>query len=270
MIDHDVPPGTDLAPPPPLAPVAAGRRRSPAEEARTLVGSNSAGALGTLCSDGHPWASLVTYGALADGSPVLLVSQLAEHGRNLARDGRASLMVAHDLADAEPLAHGRVTLVCDGERATGELEAPAREAHIAAIPSAAMYEGFGDFTLWVLRVRRIRWVGGYGRMDSVDADAFTAASPDPTAPAAAGAIRHLNTDHADALLAIGQALGGYRDATGATCTAIDRYGLDLTLQTPRGRAPSRVGFAVPAARAEDLRAATVELTARSRKMLALG
>ena len=266
-IDHDLPAGTNLAPPAPLEPVEPAQRRTPAEEARTLVARNASGALGTLSDDGHPWASLVTYGALDDGSPVLLVSRLAEHGRNLDRDPRASLMVASDLADAEPLAHGRVTLLCKAERPGPDVEEAAREAHIAAVPSARMYIEFGDFSLWVLRVRRVRWVGGYGRMDSADADAYTAAVPDPTAEGAAGATAHLNADHADALLVMAQALGGYPDASDATCTGIDRYGLDLALKTPRGRADTRIGFAEPATAAGDLRAATVELAQRSRGLL---
>jgi putative heme iron utilization protein len=177
-------------------------------------------------------------------------------------------MVAHDLSDTEPLAHGRVTLVCDGERATGALEAQAREAHLAAVPSARAYVGFGDFSLWVLRVRRVRWVGGYGRMDSVTEDGYLNASPDPTAPGAQYAIEHLNADHPDALLLMGQAFGGYPDASAALCSAIDRYGLDLTLETPRGRASARIGFSTPADRVEDLRSATVELTRNARAALA--
>ena len=265
LIDHDVPDGFDLAPPPPLEPAQQARRRTPAEEARTLVAANSVGALGSVSEDGHPWASLVTYGSLEDGSPALLLSTLAEHGRNLARDPRASLMVANPDSGSEPLAHGRVTLACEAELAEGELRERAHEAHVAAVPSAAMYAGFGDFSFWVLRVRRVRWVGGYGRMDSVDSEAYAQAEPDPTWSAAAGAIAHLNADHADALLAMGQALAGYPDATAASCTSIDRYGLELMVETPRGKAPARLGFATPASAPGDLRGATVERARAARE-----
>lgn len=270
LIDHDVPAGVDLAPPPPLAPVEPAPRRTPAEEARTLVASNTVGGLGTLREDGHPWASMVTYGCLGDGSPVLLVSHLAEHGRNLARDGRSSLMVAHDRPGSEPLAQGRVTLLCEAERAAGELAERARAAHLAAVPTAAAYVGFGDFSLWVLRVTGVRWVGGYGRMDSVDAVSYSAALADPTAPGAAGAIGHLNRDHADALLAMARGLGGYPDATSASCAAIDRYGIDLMVETPRGPAPTRIGFREVAGEVVDLRKATVELAQRARAALDAG
>jgi putative heme iron utilization protein len=260
--DHDVPEGT-LAAPPPLGPSLPSRRRSPAEEARTIVGGGTAAALSTLTADGYPWASFVTYGLLPDGTPVLLLSTLAEHGRNLLGDQRASLMVAEE-SGRDPLDSGRVTLLGRAEHPTEEEHAAARDAHVAAVPMAATYADFGDFSFWVLRVERVRWVGGYGLMDSTDAASYHAAEPDPVAPSAAYAVRHLNEDHADALLAMAQALGGYTDATAASCTRADRYGLDLWVTTPRGKAPVRVPFAEPVSARDGLRAATIELARRSR------
>jgi putative heme iron utilization protein len=132
------------------------------------------------------------------------------------------------------------------------------------VPSGEVYVDFGDFTLWVLRVERVRWVGGYGRMASASAEEYAAAEPDPVAGAAPGAVAHLNDDHADALLEMARALAGHPDATAATCTSADRYGLDLTVHTPRGVAPARLGFAVPCGAPSDLRGATVELARRAR------
>ena len=149
-------------PPPPLAPFLPAPRRSAAEEARTLVAANRVGSLATLSADGAPWASIVTYGALGDGSPVLCVSTLAEHGRNLHRDTRASLVVSADAGDGDPLDVGRVTLAGRAFVPDGWEEDAARAAHVAAVPQAAQLAGFGDFSLWILRVDRVRWVGGYG------------------------------------------------------------------------------------------------------------
>jgi putative heme iron utilization protein len=84
-------------------------------------------------------------------------------------------------------------------------------------------------------------------------------------PHADGAIVHLNNDHADALVAMAQAFGGYPDTTAATCTGADRYGLDLRVVTPRGVAYTRVGYASPIDSIDELRSATVELTHRARQ-----
>ena len=264
--DHDVSTSGPPAPPPPLTPVPPARQRTAGEEARTLVAQTAVGTLATLSDDGSPWASLVSYAALHDGSPVLFVSTLAEHGRNLVRDARASLVVAETPSGNDPLANGRVTLAGRVVQPEGEREATARAAYLAAVPTARYYADFKDFSLYVLEVDRVRWVGGYGRMDSADAQAYANAQADPVGDAR-GAIEHLNDDHADALLLMAQALGGYPDATAATCTGADRYGLDLQVSTPRGSAPARVGFAEPVSEASGLRAATVELTKRSRAQL---
>lgn len=239
-------------------------RPSAAEEARTIAASTNTGTLATLTGDGDPWASFVTYGLLA-GQPVLCVSNMAEHGRNLTGDPRASIAIVAPGTEGDPLASGRVTLAGIAHRPTGEELAAAAEAHLSAVTAAKYYIDFSDFSVWVLRVQRVRWVGGYGRMDSATGADYAAAEPDPVAGHAAGAIAHLNADHADSLAAMARTLGGYPDTTAAVCTGADRYGLDLRVTTERGVAYTRVGYAKPIGAVTELRAAAVELTARARQ-----
>ncbi len=262
--DHGVLDGASSVPPP-LAEVRSAARLTAAEHARTLVAGTNVAGLATLTVDGDPWASLATYGALADGSPVLCLSHLAEHGRNLASDPRASLVIMQPDTPADPLAAARVTLAGRaGRPMDAAMIAAARAAHLGAVPAASTYVDFSDFSLWILAVERVRWVGGYGRMDSASATAYAAAEPDPVAIDAASAIAHLNGDHADALLVIARTLGGYPDATTARCCGLDRRGIDLALDTPRGRAPTRIAFGTELDDAAQLRPATVELTRRAR------
>ena len=144
---------------------------SSATAARDLVASQSSGLLATS-SAGHPWGSLVAYGPLEDGSPVLLVSRMAEHGRNLLAEPRASLVVSDLSASDDPLACPRVTLAGHVRQPSGDDAQTALAAFLDAVPHASHYAQFADFTLWVLRVERVRWVGGYGRMESVDPSAY--------------------------------------------------------------------------------------------------
>jgi len=261
--EHDVPDGTAVIAAPIVSPDDA-PRLSAAEHARTLVAAGRTASLATLADDGAPWASLVAYGALDDGRPVVFVSRLAEHARNLERDPRASLVVTEAPSGDDALAAGRVTLAGVAERPDGALAGTALERYLAAVPTARVYAEFRDFSLWVLRVERVRWVGGYGRMASAGGGAYAAAAPDVVGPAAPGAIAHLNADHADALLAMARTLGGHPDATTAACHAIDRLGLDLFVSTPRGSAFTRLAFARPVTDPGGLRAATVELARRAR------
>lgn len=257
-------PGDAPSVPPPLTPIAEFARPSAAEEARTIAVSTNTGTLATLTSAGDPWASFVTYGLLG-GAPVLCVSNLAEHGRNLAADPRASIAIVAPTTDTDPLASGRITLAGVVERPAGDELAQARQAHLDAVPAAKYYLDYSDFTLWVLRVARVRWVGGYGRMDSADAASYASAQPDPVKPVAAGAVEHLNADHADSLVAMARKLGGYPDTVTATCTGADRYGLDLRVTAERGVAYTRIGYAKPIDSIDELRMATVELARRARE-----
>jgi putative heme iron utilization protein len=257
-------PGDGPSVPPPLTEAVNVTRPSAAEEARTIAASTNTGTLASLTSTGDPWASFVTFG-LDGGAPVLCVSNMAEHGRNLAGDPRASIAIVAPTTQTDPLASGRITLAGFVERPTGDALATARQAHLDAVPAAKYYIDYADFALWVLRVQRVRWVGGYGRMDSATAEAYATAEPDPVTPVAAGAIAHLNADHAASLVEMARALGGYPDTVEATCTGADRYGLDLRLETQRGMAYTRIGYAKPIDSIAELRAAAVELTQRARK-----
>lgn len=242
--------------PPPLRQPTNSARRSAAEEARTIAAATNAATLATLTADGAPWASLVTYGLLG-GMPVLCVSNLAEHGRNLIGDPRASLSIVAASSDADPLAGSRITLAGMVTRPSDAQREAARAAYLTAVPPARFYLDFSDFILWVLAVRRVRWVGGYGRMDSATGEQYAAASPDPVAPARA--LAHLNADHTPALAAMARAFGGYPDTDTAVCTGVDRYGLDLRVHTPRGVAHTRVGFPAPLDAADQLRFAIADL-----------
>ncbi|BBX47756.1 DUF2470 domain-containing protein [Mycobacterium cookii] len=251
-------PGDAPSTPAPLRPPTHSTRPSAAEQARTIAASTNAATLATVTADGDPWASFVTYGLLG-GQPVLCVSNLAEHGRNLAGDPRASLSIVAVGNGGDLLDSSRITLAgVVFEPSSVERDA-ARTAYIDAVPAGRIFADFSDFTFWVLDVQRVRWVGGYGRMDSATGEDYAAAAPDPVTPNAAGAITHLNADHADALAAMARAFGGYPDTDTAVCTGIDRYGLDIQVHTPRGIAYTRIGFPERLNSAGQLRSVTAEL-----------
>jgi putative heme iron utilization protein len=240
-----------------------GRRRSSAEEARTLVSSMTVGYLATVGDAGDPWCSLVVYGPTTDGNPVLLVSTMAEHGRNLMRDQRASLAINDPSAPGDPLDRPRITLAGRAVQPEGELAEAALDVHVAAVPGARLYADWDDFTVWVLEVERVRWVGGFAQMDSVSPEEYVAAEPDPTAPAAAAAVARLNKDHTDGLLAVARELAGARGAVSAIATGLDRHGLDLSVTGAGQAAAVRVAFEPRLDNVKEIRPATLELVRRA-------
>lgn len=252
----------------PLVQVDEPQTLSAAEQARTIVANDSVATLATLTEDGAPWASVVQYAVTSDGTPVLSLSKLALHGRNLAADPRASLAMAGPVPEGhDPGDSGRVSLAGEVEEPTGDERAEAERAYFDAIPASEIYTEFGDFTLYVLRLKTVRWVGGFGRMASSSPAIYREAEVDPVAGSADYACKHMNEDHADALLAMAQAFTGHTDATAAKALRADRYGLDLGLETPRGKTPARVNFIERVETADGLRKATVDLTKASREKI---
>lgn len=145
---------------------------------RRLSTQARVGALATLARDplDHPFATLVAIAADAGGQPLFVLSSLAEHTKNLQRDGRASLLLWHADSVAnvavDPLASERMTLVgvC-APVPTAEVPA-ARAMFLAAHPAGAAYASLGDFAVWRLAVAQARWIGGFGRMTWIDGDAY--------------------------------------------------------------------------------------------------
>lgn len=238
---------------------------SHAERARTLLEALKTGSLATLATEpeGHPYASFVTF-ALAAADPVLLVSEMAEHTRNLRRDGRASLLAAESTA-ADPLANGRVTLL--GECRVADGDAGAREAYLTRLPDAAYYADFKDFHVWRLEVESVRYIGGYGRMSWISGDDWRGAEPDPLASHAAGIVNHMNEDHGDAMALLCRAFSRAEDAAEVRMTGIDRYGFEMSVRTARGPRPVRLAFPAKVATSEEARKALVALVAEARAEL---
>jgi putative heme iron utilization protein len=238
-----------------------------AERARTLVARIPTGTLCTLAlePEGYPYGSFVTV-AFDEGNPVFLISGLAEHTKNLERDPRASLLVAESGAD-DPLANGRVTMLGPCTRVEGD-GGRARAAFLTVHPNAAYYADFRDFAFWNLRVNAVRYIGGYGRMSWISEENWQAAEADPLAPYAAGAIAHMNADHADAMVLYCKAFSKATDITSATMTGVDRYGFDMSAKTPDGPRPVRVAFPKPVRTPEDVRATLVAMAKDARSRLA--
>jgi putative heme iron utilization protein len=237
-----------------------------AERARTLVAGIPTGTLCTLAlePEGYPYGSFVTV-ALDEGNPIFLISGLAEHTKNLERDPRASLLVAESGA-GDPLANGRVTLLGPCTRLDGG-DGSARAAFLTVHPNAAYYADFRDFAFWRLRVNAVRYIGGYGRMSWISPDDWHAAEADPLALSAAGAIAHMNADHADAVVLYCRAFSKATDITSATMTGVDRYGVDMSAKTAEGPRPVRVAFDRPVGTPEELRATLVAMAKSARSKL---
>src|SRR5947208_5997717 len=121
-----------------------GRRRQmqstpdfdPAVAAKKLLREGRSGALATLMQgSGDPYCSLVNVATATDGAPLLLISRLAVHTKNVLADPRVSLMIDERKA-GDPLQGARIMLI--GTAAVTD-DPNARRRYLDRQPEAEMF-----------------------------------------------------------------------------------------------------------------------------------
>lgn len=229
-----------------------------ADAAHALYAASHQGILSTLSLElaGYPFGSVVSFAPDRAGLPVLLISSIAEHTRNLQADPRCSLIVTEPGDDGQAL--GRLTLVGDAEPVTTDGENVAAR-YYARFPQAADYHRTHDFAFWRLRPRKLRYIGGFGRIHWLDTTTVCRANPfDPAQEARM--VAHMNADHADAMRDYCRLYGIDPGSAQPRMSAIDADGCDLMLD----RRLLRIGFEAPATTPDAVRKALVDLARRAR------
>ena len=162
-------------------------------DARRYLRGRRHGVLSTLSRKfaGYPFGSVVPYLLDHEARPVILISRLAEHTRNIEADPRVSLLVAEASADVQATA--RVTLVGEAHRMQDQ-GAP-RGRYSRYFPDAERLHALGDFAFYAIAPKTIRYIGGFGDIHWVSKEAYA-----PPVNALAGAeesvLAHMNQDHA--------------------------------------------------------------------------
>ncbi len=233
------------------------RRSFSGDEARNLLRRARTGTLATInADDGVPYASLVNLATDVQGCPVLLISTLAWHTRNLLADPRGSVMVAEVPASGDALTGPRVTVM---GRFVKVEQGSINRRYLARHPAAELYAGFGDFAFWRLEPERAHAVAGFGRIETIPADEMFPSADEMTA-LEESAVAHMNDDHADAIQRyagklLGATPGGWKIA------ALDPDGADLR----RGEEVLRLPFETPVYTGGALRSTLAKLGERSRE-----
>jgi putative heme iron utilization protein len=200
---------------------------SPSIAAKKLLREARSGALATLMSgSGDPYCSLVNVATASDGTPLLLISKLAVHTKNIISDPRASLML-DERRQGDPLQGARVMLM---GIASATEDPHARRRYLERQPEAEMFAGFADFALYQIKLRSAHLVAGFGRIidlepreiltETSDARELVAAEPE--------IVAHMNDEHADAVRLYATRLLG-APAGEWRCVGCDPEGLELQL-----------------------------------------
>lgn len=226
--------------------------------AKKLLREARSAALATLMAGaGDPYCSLVNVASAPDGAPLLLLSKLAIHTKNILADARVSLML-DERKEGDPLQGARVMLM--GKLAATD-DPRARAAYLRRQPEAEMFAGFADFAFYRMEITRAHLVAGFGRIVDLTAhDVLTdLTGADALLEAESDAIIHMNADHAEACrLYATKLLGGPEGAW--TCAGIDPEGIELQ----QGRLALRLFFPQRVTAPGPLRAVLKALTEQAR------
>jgi putative heme iron utilization protein len=204
--------------------------------AKKLLREARSGALATLLPPaGDPYCSLVNVATAADGAPLLLISRLAVHTKNILADARVSLMV-DERKEGDPLQGARVMLM--GTAAATD-DPQVRRRYLARQPEAEMFAGFADFAFYRMGLKAAHLVAGFGRIVDLEPRDILTETGDAAelVEAEPAILAHMNDDHADACRLYATKLLGGPDGDWR-CVGCDPEGLELQL----GRTALRLPF----------------------------
>jgi hypothetical protein len=234
---------------------------NPSRLSHQLLRRSRQGALATLMAgSGDPYCSLVNVASEACGSPILLISRLALHTRNILADNRVSLML-DERAAGDPLEGARIMLAGRAEEAAGEAAEASRRRYLNAHPSAEAFVDFKDFSFFRIVPSGAHLVAGFGRIIDLTPAQFLTEIGDAgeLLEAEQSAVEHMNEDHREAINLYATKLLGAENADWS-CTGCDPDGMDLQA----GSATLRLDFPERVTSGTGLRKMLVRLASKAR------
>lgn len=225
-----------------------------ASEARRLLSRCTHGVLSThsVTVEGYPLGSITPYVLDPQGLPLILISSIAQHTKNLIRNPKCSLTLSEPEVD-DVQASGRLSVLADASPLT-DAEAALGERYMRFFPDARDYEQAHDFAFWRLTPVRLRYIGGFGKIHWLDP--AQALRPNPfSVEQETGAVAHMNRDHADAVAKYCEFAGLNTAGRRPEMTGVDAEGLYIRI----GHAVHRVGFREPVESMDALRKTTIAM-----------
>jgi hypothetical protein len=225
-------------------------------EARRFTRSQHNGVLSTISKrlEGFPFGSVAPFILDHAGRPVILISDIAEHTKNIVADPRVSLIVQPYSPDMQ--VNGRVTVIGRAERV------PEKDAlgprYLRFHPQAEAYFAMHDFQFYRIKPVRVRYIGGFGKIFWVEPNRYLQAEL-PLAEQESDIVAHMNADHGDNLRAYCRHVYGV-DTTKASMLGIDPDGFDVRADC----GDLRFEFATPVADAAMARQELVALAQAAR------
>ena len=223
-----------------------------AAEARQFLSSTHSGVLSTISArlGGYPFGSIAPFVLDHDGNPLILISTIAEHTKNIQADARVSL-IAFDPATPDMQAGARLTVI--GKAIPTDKDERLRARYLRYFPQAEGYFGMHDFLFHRIEMEQARFIGGFGKIHWIAGDELRA-PPHRLAAEETAILDHMNADHAENLRAYCRHVHGV-EAAQAAMIGIDTAGFDVRAD---GKL-LRFAFDTPVTDAQEARQALVAL-----------
>jgi putative heme iron utilization protein len=234
-------------------------------EARLYLRARHGAVLSTVSLKfaGYPFGSVVPFVLDQAASPIILVSQLAEHTRNLAADSRCTL-IAQDPGIADLQAAARLTCVAAAQAVPESDLSAVQSRYLLFFPDAQQLLDLGDFSFRRLEVKALRFIGGFGRIHWVSAEGYAPPS-NSLAEAEQSILDHMNNDHPHNIADYCRHYLGLE--TNAVMIGIDCDGVDLRVGAEGEKRGTlhRIDFDRTVRDADEARASLVTMAKTARR-----
>lgn len=238
-----------------------------AEEARAFLKSTQKGILSTFSVKypGYPFGSVAPFVLNHQSEPILLISTIAEHTKNIQQNPNVSLVVFANEEDLQ--ANARLTLMgtalpCPKENSV------LRDRYLRFMPQASQYFDMHDFEFYRIQISSARYIAGFGRMGWIDGETFSGEdllrTSNELTEAENSIVQHMNEDHVHNLVAYAHYVHG-NNPKEALMLGIDCEGFDLSIIDEHdNKQRIRITFEHPVFNAQQAREALVNLARRAK------
>lgn len=231
-------------------------------EARKFLRSTRSGILSThsVRFEGYPFGSVAPFVLDHNCQPIILISTIAEHTKNIQLNPKVSLLAF--TGDEDLQAGARLTLLGEASKIFKEHDADLRARYLRYLPQAASYFDMHDFAFYRIHIYQARYIGGFGKMtwlSDIDLlDGINAANS-PLASQESAIIEHMNQDHVHSMLSYCRYFHQV-ETSHAQMLGIDYDGFDVEARIADKNIYLRFNFEQPVYDAQAARMALVAMS----------
>ena len=235
-----------------------------ATEARQFLRSTHNAILSTFSTKfaGYPFGSVAPFVLDHHCQPIILISDIAEHTKNIVANPKVSLVVFEKGDDLQ--ANARLTLIGEAEK-LNKNDADLMARYCRYLPESAGYLTMHDFNFYRINITQARYIAGFGKMSWIPGDEILIINQQSNEIAAleTSMIEHMNADHIDSILLYCQHFHGVAPSR-VSLIGVDCDGFNVEAMIADNIKTLRFNFETPIFDANSARAAFVALSKAAR------